>query len=78
MGTPSSSLRRWWEQGGNLISLSMFIRWRRLSTRCQAVWWSGKGPAWVAEFAQLNPIEQHEDTMLDPQTLMDIEEAFDE
>ena len=44
----------------------------------QAEWWSGKGPAWVSEFERCNPLMKAEDLMLDPQTLQDIDEAFDE
>jgi hypothetical protein len=44
----------------------------------QAEWWSGKGPSWVFEFEKCNPLMKAEDLQLDPETLQDIDEAFDE
>jgi hypothetical protein len=64
--------------GAFFVGLASFLPPPPPLPRLQVEWWASKGQAWVDEFERCNPLMKDEDLVLDPETLQDIDEAFDE
>ncbi len=40
-------------------------------------WWAANGHSWVEDFERLNPLMKHEDLVVDPEMMEQINEEFD-
>ncbi len=60
---------------GGPVTLPIFSPLPRTPPHCR---WSERGREWVEEFERCNPLMKSEDLVLEPETLQDIDNAFNE